>query len=73
MMLITSNQDDFQHANRLLQNIVIPKTKHFPSETLQIFRALGIAGIAVLTAIGTWFRGPNWHFYWSPSDWPAAH
>ena len=24
----------------------------------------------VLTVIGTWFRGPNWAFFWSPADWP---
>ena len=24
----------------------------------------------VLTVIGTYFRGPNWAFYWSPSQWP---
>ena len=23
----------------------------------------------VLTVIGTYFRGPNWDFFWSPSDW----
>ena len=30
-----------------------------------------LCGFIVLTVIGTWFRGPNWAFYWSPSDWPA--
>jgi quinol-cytochrome oxidoreductase complex cytochrome b subunit len=30
-----------------------------------------LCGFVVLTIIGTYFRGPNWHFYWSPSDWPA--
>lgn len=29
-----------------------------------------ICGFVVLTIIGTYFRGPNWVFYWSPSDWP---
>ncbi|MBM3812004.1 MAG: DUF4405 domain-containing protein [Acidimicrobiia bacterium] len=29
-----------------------------------------LCGFLVLTIIGTWFRGPNWVFYWSPSDWP---
>ncbi len=28
-------------------------------------------GFVVLTVIGVHFRGPNWQFYWSPSDWPA--
>jgi quinol-cytochrome oxidoreductase complex cytochrome b subunit len=28
-------------------------------------------GFVVLTVIGTHFRGPNWAFYWSPSQWPG--
>jgi len=30
-----------------------------------------LCGFAVLTIVGTHFRGPNWEFYWSPSQWPA--
>jgi quinol-cytochrome oxidoreductase complex cytochrome b subunit len=30
-----------------------------------------LCGFVVLTVVGTYFRGPNWHFYWSPADWPA--
>ena len=30
-----------------------------------------LTGILVFTAIGIWFRGPNWEFYWSPSQWPV--
>jgi len=30
-----------------------------------------LCGFVVLTIIGTYFRGPNWAFYWSPSDWPV--
>ncbi|CAN5326581.1 hypothetical protein BH10ACI3_BH10ACI3_02760 [soil metagenome] len=30
-----------------------------------------LCGFIVLTVIGTYFRGPNWAFYWSPSDWHA--
>ncbi len=29
-----------------------------------------LCGFVILTAIGTYFRGPNWVFYWSPADWP---
>ncbi len=29
-----------------------------------------MCGFIVLTVIGTFFRGPNWAFYWSPSSWP---
>jgi hypothetical protein len=30
-----------------------------------------LAGFLVLTVVGTWFRGPNWEFFWSPSHWPG--
>ena len=30
-----------------------------------------LCGFLILTVIGTYFRGPNWAFYWSPSDWPT--
>jgi len=30
-----------------------------------------LAGFVVLTIVGTHFRGPNWDFYWSPSQWPV--
>jgi quinol-cytochrome oxidoreductase complex cytochrome b subunit len=29
-----------------------------------------LCGFLVLTVIGTYFRGPNWDFYWSPAEWP---
>ncbi len=29
-----------------------------------------LCGFIVLTVVGTYFRGPNWNFYWSPADWP---
>ena len=29
-----------------------------------------LCGFIVLTIIGTYFRGPNWEFFWSPADWP---
>jgi quinol-cytochrome oxidoreductase complex cytochrome b subunit len=28
-----------------------------------------LCGFIVLTIIGTYFRGPNWDFFWSPADW----
>jgi cytochrome b-561 len=30
-----------------------------------------VCGFVVLTVIGTHFRGPNWDFYWSRSQWPG--
>ncbi|MBI4874898.1 MAG: cytochrome b N-terminal domain-containing protein [Acidobacteria bacterium] len=30
-----------------------------------------LAGFVVLTAMGSIFRGPNWQFFWWPSQWPV--
>lgn len=30
-----------------------------------------LCGFVVLTVIGSYFRGPNWEFYWSPAQWPV--
>jgi len=30
-----------------------------------------LCGFTVLTLVGFHFRGPNWAFYWSPSQWPG--
>lgn len=30
-----------------------------------------LMGFTVLTMIGSYYRGPNWEFYWSPSQWPG--
>jgi len=30
-----------------------------------------LCGFVLLTVVGTHFRGPNWHFFWSPADWPV--
>jgi hypothetical protein len=30
-----------------------------------------MAGFIIYTAMGIWFRGPNWEFYWSSSQWPV--
>ncbi len=30
-----------------------------------------VIGFIILTWVGTYFRGPNWDFYWSPAQWPV--
>ncbi|MCP4403717.1 MAG: DUF4405 domain-containing protein [bacterium] len=30
-----------------------------------------VVGFIMLTIMGTYFRGPNWDFFWSPSQWPV--
>ena len=30
-----------------------------------------LCGFVILTIIGYYLRGPNWDFYWSPSQWPG--
>ena len=30
-----------------------------------------LVGFVIMTIVGTYFRGPNWDFYWSHADWPV--
>lgn len=32
--------------------------------------ACAMTGFILFTAIGIWFRGPNWEFFWSRAQWP---
>ncbi len=32
-----------------------------------------LVGFAILTYVGVYLRGPNWDFYWFPSQWPGIH
>jgi len=32
-----------------------------------------LLGIVVTTALGIYFRGPNWNFYWPWENWPGPH
>ncbi len=29
-----------------------------------------LIGLVILTTVGVWFRGPDWEFYWTKSQWP---
>lgn len=77
----------FPHAPQLLITVVNPGTvltlvyglysvwlvRRFNSTragALGLFTCF-LCGFIVMTVIGTYFRGPNWAFYWSPGDWPT--
>jgi len=30
-----------------------------------------MTGLIIYTAVGIWFRGPDWEFYWTSSQWPV--
>jgi len=30
-----------------------------------------LVALIIFTVVGIWFRGPNWEFYWSTSQWPV--
>jgi quinol-cytochrome oxidoreductase complex cytochrome b subunit len=32
-----------------------------------------LLGIVITTALGVYFRGPNWNFYWPWENWPGPH
>jgi len=40
------------------------------SASLVLFTC-SLAALIIFTAMGIWFRGPNWEFFWSKSLWPV--
>ena len=50
--------------------LIVKKHDSTRAGALALFTCF-LAGFLVLTVIGTWFRGPNWDFFWSPSQWPV--
>lgn len=50
--------------------VVMKKTRSTRLGAVALFTCF-IIGFVVLTYVGTQLRGPNWDFYWSPSDWPT--
>jgi len=38
--------------------------------SLVLFTSAFVA-LVVFTVVGIWFRGPNWEFFWSASQWPV--
>ena len=46
------------------------RTRSLRMSAIALFTCF-LAGFIVLTAMGSIFRGPNWQFYWWPSEWPV--
>ncbi len=53
----------------LFSLFVVRKQNSVRAGALALFTCF-LCGFVVLTIIGTYFRGPNWEFFWSPADWP---
>jgi quinol-cytochrome oxidoreductase complex cytochrome b subunit len=50
--------------------IVLRRTGSTRLSAIALFTTILVAFV-ILTIIGTQFRGPNWDFYWSKSQWPV--
>lgn len=48
---------------------IVKTTKSTRMGAIALFTCF-LAGFIILTIVGTYLRGPNWDFYWSPSQWP---
>ncbi|UCG27978.1 MAG: cytochrome b N-terminal domain-containing protein [Bacteroidales bacterium] len=46
------------------------KTNSTRMASIALFTA-SLVAIVIFTAMGIWFRGPNWDFFWSRSQWPV--
>lgn len=54
----------------LWSRIVKLRTGSTRMASIALFTA-AMAGLVLFTAMGIWFRGPNWEFFWSQSEWPV--
>ncbi len=52
--------------------LVLIRTRSTRLAAVALFTSF-LVSFALLTYFATIHRGPNWNFYWSPSDWPAGH
>jgi hypothetical protein len=50
--------------------LVWRKTKSTRYAAMALFTC-AVVGFVLLTAVGHWFRGPNWEFFWLKSQWPV--
>jgi quinol-cytochrome oxidoreductase complex cytochrome b subunit len=50
--------------------IIRRKMRSTRMASLVLFTCTFVA-LLVFTGVGIWFRGPNWEFYWSFSQWPV--
>ena len=55
----------------LLAQIIRRKRHSTRMAALALFTTTFVA-LAIFTIVGIWFRGPNWDFFWSPSQWPVV-
>ncbi len=49
--------------------IILQHTGSTRMSALALFTC-SLIGFIILTVLGMWFRGPDWEFFWLPSQWP---
>lgn len=54
----------------IVAEITRQRTKSTRMASLVLFTCSFMA-LVIFTAVGIWFRGPNWEFFWSPNQWPV--
>jgi len=50
--------------------LVLRRTRSTRLAAVALFTTI-LTGFVILTYVATVHRGPNWNFYWSPSQWPV--
>jgi len=54
----------------LMAEMVRRKRRSSRMAALALFTSTFVA-LVIFTAVGIWFRGPNWEFFWSVNQWPV--
>jgi MFS family permease len=48
----------------------VRRRKHSTRMAAMTLFTCSLVALVIFTVVGIWFRGPNWEFYWSVSQWP---
>lgn len=55
----------------ILFSLFVRNRTHSARMTAIALFTVTLTGLIILTVVGIWFRGPDWEFYWSASQWPG--
>ena len=71
LLIIIFNPGSLLTAIYALWSLIVMKATHSTRLGAIALFTCFLVGFVILTYVGTYLRGPNWAFYWSPADWPV--
>ena len=71
VLAMVVNPATLMAASCILWSLIVRKRTASTRLSAMALFSFGIAAYAVFTALGLWFRGPDWEFYWPGATWPV--